>query len=84
MNEDHTCERCRREKPAMNNEMKTALCAEQLRALDRLWPNRIHESNWLQAVLCALGLHRWHKVQLPDVTAGAIIPKTPVEKSPAL
>jgi len=30
--------------------------------LARLWPNREHESNWLKALLCSLGLHRWHKV----------------------
>ena len=37
---------------------------EELRALRRLWPNREHESNWLKALLCAMGLHRWHTLTL--------------------
>lgn len=30
--------------------------------LKRLWPNRIHESNWLKGSICALGVHRWYPV----------------------
>lgn len=32
--------------------------------LARLWPNREHESNWLKALCCRLGRHRWHVVTL--------------------
>jgi hypothetical protein len=32
--------------------------------LARLWPNREHESNWLKALLCSVGIHRWHRVSL--------------------
>jgi hypothetical protein len=28
-------------------------------SLARLWPNRVHESNWLKTLACWLGLHRW-------------------------
>jgi hypothetical protein len=35
-------------------------------ALSRLSPHRTHESNWLKALLCALGLHRWYS---PTLTA---------------
>ncbi len=34
-------------------------------SLARLWPNRTHESNWLKQALCALGLHRWHRLEVP-------------------
>jgi hypothetical protein len=33
--------------------------------LARLWPHRAHESNWFNGLLCACGLHRWHRVALP-------------------
>ncbi len=33
-------------------------------ALRRLWPNRQHESNWLKNLLCRLGMHRWHHLDL--------------------
>lgn len=42
-----------------------ALTAQQLRALQRLWPNRAHESNWLKAAVCKLGLHRWYEIKMP-------------------
>jgi len=32
--------------------------------LARLWPNREHESNWLKALICALGFHRWHTLTI--------------------
>ena len=35
-----------------------------LRSLERLWPNRTHESNWLKDLLCAFGWHRWHRLDL--------------------
>ena len=34
------------------------------KALQRLWPNREHESNWLKALFCLLGLHPWHTLTL--------------------
>ncbi len=36
--------------------------------LERLWPNRTHESNWLKNVCCSMGLHCWHAL---DVSAGS-------------
>jgi hypothetical protein len=33
-------------------------------SLDRLWPNRVHESNWLKTLACWLGLHRWYEMSL--------------------
>ena len=42
--------------------------------LARLWPNREHESNWLKALLCRFGMHRWHTVNLgkEDPQNGAV------------
>jgi hypothetical protein len=34
--------------------------------LARLWPNRCHESNWLKDAVCALGFHRWYRLELGD------------------
>ena len=31
--------------------------------LARLWPNRVHESNWLKSLACRMGLHRWHEMK---------------------
>ncbi len=33
--------------------------------LAKLWPNRSHESNWVKGLLCKLGLHRWHLLDVP-------------------
>jgi hypothetical protein len=38
--------------------------SNDLAALGRLWPHRQHESNWLKALLCAAGFHRWHTLTL--------------------
>jgi hypothetical protein len=41
-------------------------------SLARLWPNRVHESNWLKNLACWLGLHRWHDMKfegLPPANA---------------
>ena len=40
--------------------------AEQIsqELLVRLWPNRVHDSNWLKALMCRFGLHRWHELTL--------------------
>jgi hypothetical protein len=37
---------------------------DDLAALGRLWPNREHESNWLKALFCAAGFHRWYTLTL--------------------
>jgi hypothetical protein len=42
-----------------------------LRPLRRLWPNREHESNWFKALLCTIGLHRWHTLTLKVESAPA-------------
>lgn len=34
------------------------------RSLAKLWPNRLHESNWFKNLLCYLGLHRWARLNL--------------------
>lgn len=39
--------------------------------LRRLWPNRTHESSWLKDVICWLGFHRWHPVQV-DVSTSTL------------
>ncbi|HLW97589.1 MAG TPA: hypothetical protein VKR82_03005 [Candidatus Acidoferrales bacterium] len=38
------------------------------KSLERLWPNREHESNWLKNLACTVGLHRWHDVKLDSGT----------------
>lgn len=38
--------------------------------LQRLWPNRVHESNWLKHLACSLGLHRWQEVDLDELEPG--------------
>jgi hypothetical protein len=40
--------------------------------LARLWPNRTHESNWVKGALCAVGAHRWYRVDVP--VHGLILP----------
>lgn len=46
----------------MNNpHWSLPISAERLAGL---WPNREHESNWLKALFCRLGMHRWHLVTL--------------------
>jgi hypothetical protein len=37
---------------------------DQLRMLQRLWPNRTHESNWLKDAICAVGFHRWYPLEI--------------------
>jgi len=32
--------------------------------LSRLWPNRLHESNFLKNIFCSLGMHRWARLDL--------------------
>jgi hypothetical protein len=65
---------------------------EAAASLRRLWPNREHESNWLKALLCALGFHRWHTLTIevssvsaqfyfcrwcPEVRRHAVFPQQP-------
>ena len=38
--------------------------------LQRLWPNRVHESNWLKSLACSLGAHRWQEVDLEELEGG--------------
>jgi hypothetical protein len=33
-------------------------------AFVKLSPHRTHESNWLKALLCRIGLHRWYRLDL--------------------
>lgn len=37
---------------------------DDLAPLQKLWPHRQHESNWLKALACTLGFHRWHTLTL--------------------
>jgi hypothetical protein len=37
------------------------------KALARLWPHRLHESNWLKNVFCFFGLHSWRKLSLEEL-----------------
>jgi hypothetical protein len=36
---------------------------DDLKSLQRLWPNRTHESNWFKTALCAMGMHRWYRME---------------------
>jgi hypothetical protein len=51
--------------------MMATMSPEALRALGRLWPNREHESNWLKALFCALGFHRWHTLSIEVSTTSS-------------
>ncbi len=44
----------------------TARCsdAEFARSLARIWPHRLHESNWLKNVFCYFGWHSWRQLYL--------------------
>jgi hypothetical protein len=33
-------------------------------SLSRLWPNRLHESNFLKNIFCSFGMHRWASLDL--------------------
>jgi hypothetical protein len=48
----------------------SADAAIQREALRRLWPNRQHESNWIKNLLCRLGMHRWHHLDLDRLVPG--------------
>jgi hypothetical protein len=34
------------------------------KSLSKLWPHRMHESNYLKNLCCHLGLHRWSRLDL--------------------
>ena len=38
--------------------------------LARLWPNRVHESNWLKNLACRMGLHRWQEMKFEGFAEG--------------
>ena len=40
------------------------------KSLARLWPHRLHESNYLKNLFCYLGMHRWARLEL-----GSLIPE---------
>lgn len=52
----------------MGRHTNIVLSPADLRSLERMWPNRTHESSWLKDVICALGFHRWHSAEVrgPD------------------
>jgi hypothetical protein len=39
------------------------------RSLAKLWPNRMHESNWFKNLLCRLHLHRWSRLNLDTLVS---------------
>ena len=34
------------------------------KSLSKLWPHRMHESNYLKNLCCCFGLHRWTRLDL--------------------
>lgn len=44
----------------MKDEPRAAISPE---ILARLWPNRVHESNWLKSLACRMGIHHWHDMK---------------------
>ena len=34
------------------------------KSLPKLWPHRLHESNYFKNLFCYLGLHRWSRLEL--------------------
>lgn len=41
--------------------------------LDRLWPNRVHESNWVMSLGCYFGLHRWQEMNFEDSQSAQLV-----------
>jgi len=41
--------------------------------LARLWPNRVHESNWLKSLACRMGFHRWHEMKFEGFAEGKAV-----------
>ena len=46
----------------------TDLLVDLKLGLKRFWPNRTHESSVLKDVICALGFHRWHLIEMKSVS----------------
>ena len=53
------------EETPMRNESQTLATS-----LAKLWPNRLHESNFFKNVLCRLSLHRWSQLDLRELAQG--------------
>jgi len=41
--------------------------------LPRLWPNRVHESNWVKSLACHFGLHRWQEMKFEDSQSAHLV-----------
>jgi hypothetical protein len=41
--------------------------------LARLWPNRVHESNWIKSLACHFGLHRWQEMKFEDSQSAQLV-----------
>ena len=46
---------------------KPSTDAELATTLAKLWPNREHESNAINALCCRSGLHRWRQLNLEEL-----------------
>ena len=44
--------------------------AQMAQSLAKLWPHRLHESNWLKNFFCWMRLHRWAQLDLRDQAQG--------------
>jgi len=42
-------------------------------SLARFWPNRVHESNWLENLACQIGLHPWFDLELGNSSAKQVL-----------
>ena len=42
-------------------------------ALAKLWPNRVHESNWVKNLTCHFGLHRWQEMKFEDSQSAQLV-----------
>jgi hypothetical protein len=42
-------------------------------ALAKLWPNRVHESNWVKNWACHFGLHRWQEMKFEDSQSAQLV-----------
>jgi len=46
----------------------TGLPTDLKLGLKRFWPNRTHESSIFKDAICALGVHRWHRIEVTAVS----------------
>jgi hypothetical protein len=42
-------------------------------ALAKLWPNRVHESNWVKNVACHFGFDRWQEMKFEDSQSSQLV-----------